>query len=374
MIKNILIITDDKKNISFNSIVALHHLTIISLKDLGEFDSLSTLDYSTAIIDIENVDELLLVCNLLRNTHKWLPLLLIVGNITKSYNSYFKKIQGYGQIKLHTWRELHPDELLNSVQELLYPQYPVTSSKIALVLPVYNEEARFNHVCNFVKKLRNVLDNVYSNINIYFVNDGSSDNTQLLINQLMEDDSSNSQIISYRSFISYCDLSINTRKAGTYIEGMKSITADILIFVDADDSFNINDISLMINILKNGYYDIVIGSKDYTAENRSLIRKFLSFGKRALTKPLLPKGVYDSQTGLKAMTASAANHIVPYLNITSELAIDLELLYVAKKLNFRVLQTPVTCIDREGSHVNIIKDSLTFLKIILKLIKTKYKF
>ena len=91
---------------------------------------------------------------------------------------------------------------------------------------------------------------------------------------------------------------------------------------------------------------------------------------------MLPKGVYDSQTGLKAIKASSAKFILPYLSRSRGLAIDLELMYYAKKLNFRVLQLPVKCIDRDGSHVDVIKDSLSYLKniyLIIKDSKNKWK-
>ena len=90
---------------------------------------------------------------------------------------------------------------------------------------------------------------------------------------------------------------------------------------------------------------------------------------------MLPHGVYDSQTGLKAMKASAAKFIMPYLSNKRGLAIDLELMYYAKKLNYRVLQLPVKCIDREGSHVDIIKDSISYIKNIFSILndsKTKW--
>ena len=44
-------------------------------------------------------------------------------------------------------------------------------------------------------------------------------------------------------------------------------------------------------------------------------------------------------------------------------------MYYAKKLNYRVLQLPVKCIDREGSHVDIIKDSISYIKNIFSIIK-----
>ncbi len=91
----------------------------------------------------------------------------------------------------------------------------------------------------------------------------------------------------------------NTRKAGLFIEGMKNVSSDYYVFVDADNSFRIEDIARLLTIAQEGYYDIVVGTKDLTIEDRGAVRRFMSFGKRNLTRFFLPKGVTDSQTGLK---------------------------------------------------------------------------
>jgi glycosyltransferase involved in cell wall biosynthesis len=193
-----------------------------------------------------------------------------------------------------------------------------------------------------------------------------------LIDKILEYDLKNANCIYDDDTISYNKLEYNTKKAGTYIEAINSIRANIIVFADADDSFEVDDISLMINMLKLGYYDIIVGTKDLTSTNRSIKRKIISFFKRLITKPFLPKGITDSQTGLKAMNWSSAQYILPYLHENMELAIDLEILNIAKKLNFKVLQVPVKCTDREGSHVGVFKDSIKFMKNLTNLIR-KYK-
>lgn len=67
----------------------------------------------------------------------------------------------------------------------------------------------------------------------------------------------------------------------------------------------------MINVVQQGYYDVVIGTKDMTAENRSLLRSVVSFGKRVISRPFLPTGVVDSQTGLKVMSSVAVKRMFP---------------------------------------------------------------
>jgi len=227
-------------------------------------------------------------------------------------------------------------------------------------------------VLNFFEKLEVLCNQSFVNATIYFVNDGSKDRTQELVNQIINQFKEDTTTVSNIAFANTHQLTMNTRKAGTYIDGIKSIRADVLLFVDADDSFRIEDMATMINIIREGYYEIVIGTKDLTAENRPPIRKLMSFVKRQLTRSLLPKGVYDSQTGLKAINGTAAKYIFPHLNMSTGLAIDLEILHIAKKYQFRTLQIPVTCIDQEGSHINIVKDSIAFVKNVF-FIKNRNK-
>jgi hypothetical protein len=47
------------------------------------------------------------------------------------------------------------------------------------------------------------------------------------------------------------------------------------------------------------------------------------------------------------------------------LAVDLEMMFLAKKLRLRVLQLPVDCIDRDGSHVDVRRDSMRFMRSLV---------
>jgi len=364
MKEKILILSDNSRGIAYKSILPFYELIVLTENALA---SEAMKDCVTAIIDMKDLERSIVVSNQIRKDLPSIPLLLINELSNPSDFLYFSKIQGYGQIRTLKYHAAFHNEILEYTQELIHPEYPVTRSDIAIIIPVYNEESRFHNVYDFIQNLKTLLRTSLINASIYFVNDGSKDNTSELIDKLMSDNQETMDYISNKSEISSYTLSYNTRKAGTFIEGIRSIHADIIAFVDADNSFVIDDIALMINIIKVGYYDMVVGTKDMTAENRPLVRRMVSFCKRLLTKPLLPKGIYDSQTGHKMINSIAAQNILPYLHENTGLAIDLEMLYIAKKLNFRVLQLPVTCIDREGSHVSLIKDSISFIKNIIKL-------
>lgn len=330
-----------------------------------EVDGALANEFSVAIILARCESSALHQARTLRAVNPALPILFISDR--REAELSLLRVEGYGPVRVLYAYSDDADQLLRDVQALMHPEYPAENRHIAIVLPVYNEEERFQNVRNFTAKLRDKLAVAYPNMTIFFVNDGSKDATQDLVEKVIADDSQEAQAIHSHSPVAAHKLEYNSRKAGTYIQGIKSIRADIIVFADADDSFEVEDIAAMINILHDGYWDMVIGTKDETAEGRSAMRSAMSFVKRMLTKPLLPAGVIDSQTGLKALSHTAACHILPYLHESTQLAIDLEMVHIARRLNFRVLQIPVKCIDREGSHIDIVRDSLRFLKSIVTI-------
>lgn len=339
----------------------------MSLYDYFLTDSIppDPVSFQTAIIDLSTEKGILESAHALRTVRPEMALLLIIDNFTPAPEELLQRIKGYGMTQLFVWKEKNPVPLLELIQSLCHPEYPEKVRDIAIILPVYNEESRIQNVIDFSLKLQELIENSLLNSRIFFINDGSSDNTSGLIEKIIAAGKDRMDYVSNTAFFSTHSLVINTRKAGTYMDGLESVQADIYLFADADNSFVIDDISRMINIIRDGYYDMVVGTKDQTAENRPVIRRMMSFMKRLLTAHLLPRGVYDSQTGLKAMNSIAARSLFRHLHKKTGLAIDLEMLHLARKYRLRVLQLPVICIDREGSHVDIVKDSIAFLKSII---------
>ncbi|WXR60779.1 glycosyltransferase [Peptostreptococcaceae bacterium AGR-M142] len=362
MIENITIITDEKRNINYSSVLSFY-----KLKVFDENYDINHIKISKLVIVDLDYNKSLNIINQIREEIQGINIIMINDYDINTRKEPLKEINGYGKISIIYWKKGSLNLIAERVQSMIYPEYPSKNTSIVLVVPVYNEEERMEHVYNFAKKVKKIIEESFLNMSIYFVNDGSLDNTQKLIDRFVKEDFNNSKYIHKNPFMKSKQLEENTRKAGTYIEGIRSLHADIYVFADADDSFSIDDIAKMINILEMGYYEIVLGTKDLTAENRDIARKFISFCKRMLTKPFLPKGVMDSQTGLKAFNGNAAKYIFPYLNPKRGLAIDLEMVYLAKKLNFRVLQLPVKCIDREGSSIDILKDSVKYLTDMVKI-------
>ncbi|WXR60784.1 glycosyltransferase [Peptostreptococcaceae bacterium AGR-M142] len=362
MRENIIIIEDSDRNIDYDSALAFYEYKKVK----PDFNMRNLNSYDLVIVDIKDRYFEDIIHNI-RMVYPHINILLILDYKDNTGIDIIENINGYGKILVLNYKVGYQEIITEKVQFIMHPEYPSKSFSIAIIIPIYNEEERINHVYRFIEKLKILIENSFINIKIYFVNDGSDDNTDELINKLMEKNNNDGDYIYKNTLIECKNILKNTKKAGAYIEGIRNINADIYIFSDGDDSFEIDDIAKMINLLEIGYYDIIAGTKDFSAKNRSMIRRILSFFKRFLTKPLLPKGAYDAQTGLKAIRGESARLIFPHLKEEMGLAIDLEMLFIAKKLNLRTMQLPVNCIDRDGSHVDIVKDSIKYLKNIFKI-------
>jgi len=364
--KKLVIVTTQERKIEYDKILGFFSYKIFSFNEvLGEEKG------NAVIIDSMSKKDSIEIANKFRKINDAIPILIFTDYNQLLTTKEISSIKGSGQVRSHTVTKGNENKLIELINALIEPNFASQTFKLSVIVPLYNEGERFEHVLNFAQKLNSFLEESYRNSKIYFINDGSIDDTKELTNKLLKRFNEKSDYISDFGFLELKDLEKNTRKAGTYIEGIKSVEGSIIIIVDGDDSFFIEDIAKIINILQAGYYDVVAATKDKSAENRPFIRKCLSFAKRCITKPLLPKGIYDPQTGLKGLKGDAAKYILPHLSVTRELAIDLEMMYICKKLNFRTTQLPVRCIDRDGSHINIIKDSLKYLVNIVKILQNK---
>ncbi|MEY8739903.1 glycosyltransferase [Paenibacillus tundrae] len=360
----IFILSDKERNIHFKEIVHFYNVILGDTDNSADGNHFETV--RCCIIDYIDPEETVSAANAIRAFHPQLPLLIITDMKSAVHDKHLLRITGVGGIRLLHWNANYPDKLLTDIQSLLHPEYPAQSAHIAFVLSVYNEEERFAYVESFCRKLQEYIRTHVIEGSLYLIDDGSGDRTIELIQTLEKDTTLSINRINrdVSPLLNAKELGRNTRKAGTYLEGMKEIEADYFVFVDADDSFFIEDIARMINIVRLGYYDMITGTKDTSAENRPLVRIGLSFCKRLMIKPFLPEGVIDSQTGLKVLNSIAVKRLFPHLKENLGLAVDLEMMYIAKKLRLRVLQLPVACIDREGSHIHVWKDSIRFLKSI----------
>ncbi|MCT4781322.1 MULTISPECIES: glycosyltransferase [Exiguobacterium] len=375
---HIAIFTDHGRQISYETLIPYYPILFYTQpgKCPASFEQIAITEVQSAeeehdiklyIVDYQMGADELKILNQIRSIRSRAKILLIKDVVRMKGDFPYEAVKGDGVLRTFSYRASYPNELFAEIQHIIHPEYPILKDTIAFILPIFNEEKRFMYVKQFLEALAELISEDYIHASINFFDDASSDQSKALLQDYRSIVMDATDTLFTVGYLEVHQVERNTRKAGLFIEGMKNISSDYYVFVDADNSFKTEDIARLLTIAQNDYYDIVIGTKDLTIEDRGLVRRLLSFAKRNLTRTFLPKGVTDSQTGLKIINRRVVPRILPYLNVESGLAIDLELMYAAKKERLRVFQQPVTCIEREGSHVNLVKDSIAFLKTMVAL-------
>ena len=110
---------------------------------------------------------------------------------------------------------------------------------ISIVVPVYNSEKYLDDCIN------SLLNQTYDNIEILFINDGSSDNSLNILNKFK----SNGRIKI-----------INQKNSGAFIArkvGILNAKGKYIMFVDSDDYISNNTVEVLVNYIKEYNPDIV---------------------------------------------------------------------------------------------------------------------
>lgn len=79
----------------------------------------------------------------------------------------------------------------------------------------------------------------------------------------------------------------------------------------------------------------------------------------------------DTQCGFKFMTGELADDVVPRMRV-DRFGFDFELIVLAKKLDYRLIQVPVEWINKDGTTVGLLGPN-GFLQVIIDLFKVRVR-
>lgn len=224
---------------------------------------------------------------------------------------------------------------------------------LSVVIPAYNEEDNIKKgapqaVLTYLKKQKYSWE-------LIFVDDGSKDNTAQALAQF-EKKGTNIHLIK----------NPHQGKAGTVITGMLGSHGEIVLFTDMDQATPINQIEKFFPFFEEGY-DVVIGSR-HGRKGAPLIRKLMAFGFAFLRNIILGLPFSDTQCGFKAFKNEVVQEVFTNLKIHGKrqeisgaavtAGFDIEVLYLVKKLGFKIAEVPVVWEYKGTGRVNPIKDSI----------------
>lgn len=158
-------------------------------------------------------------------------------------------------------------------------------------------------------------------------------------------------------------------KEGAVTKGMLQASGEIRLFTDMDQATPIEEIEKFLPQIKKEF-DIVIGSRSSSRKGSPLFRIIMSRGMIVLRKMLVGLNkIQDTQCGFKMFTAESAKTLFNKINdlhhgfkqisgsnVTA--GFDVELLYLANKMGFKIKEMPVEWMYVETRRVSPIADSI----------------
>ena len=191
--------------------------------------------------------------------------------------------------------------------------------KVSVIIPVYNAE-KF-----LLKNLGSVLKQTYPDIEVIIINDGSTDDTLKII-QSIEDD---------RLIL------VNQENGGVSAarnEGIRHITGDYVVFVDADDCLEATYIEVLVKAIITYKCDMVCCGYTYTDTQGKIVAAFpgksdtLKLGvqgfisREELMAGMLCHGLLSSSLWNKMFRSD----IIKNLSFDTDISIGEDLLFLAQ--------------------------------------------
>jgi glycosyltransferase involved in cell wall biosynthesis len=212
-----------------------------------------------------------------------------------------------------------------------------------IVVPVFNEEQRLGATLRALTEHTATLPLV---VRITVVDNGSVDRTAEVVDELAAGRPANTSVR-----LIGC---ARQGKGAAVRRGILAGTARWRGFCDADLSTPPGALTDVLAQLGKDQ-PVVIGSRRVTGAGyvlpQPLVRRVGSRTFRAMTRPLVGN-VADTQCGFKFFTAEAAEQV--FRRVTANgFAFDVEVLAVAKRLGYPVVEVPVRWTDAAGSSFKV---------------------
>ncbi len=230
---------------------------------------------------------------------------------------------------------------------------------LSLVIPVYNEAERIEGTLTSV--IAYLRQQPYT-AEVLVVDDGSEDETAEIVSR-------------YYPEVELVQLSQNRGKGAAVREGMLRARGRFRVFTDADLSTPIEELEPMLFHLEQDA-DVCIGSRELDPTQlvrpQPRYRRWMGRLFRRLVQwlvfsdlPLL-RAIEDTQCGFKGFRAEVAEALFRQARLDG-FGFDVELLYLAARAGYRIVQIPIRWRNDPRSRVHLLRDPFRMLIEIARI-------
>jgi|TARA_Y100000294_G_C8534023_1_gene328244 glycosyltransferase involved in cell wall biosynthesis len=221
--------------------------------------------------------------------------------------------------------------------------------KISVIIPVYNEE---KFVLSTLKKVN--LQKKNFEIEIIVVDDNSTDQTNSLLennNNLYDKMLKNDR---------------NLGKGGSFKRGLSIASGDLILIQDADDEYDPNEYSKLIEPFQKYNADVVLGSRFKGSGAKRIIYYSHQLANKILTlfcNVILNNNFSDIETGYKVFK----KELIDKINLEqNDFGIEIELIMKMSRLKSKIYEVGIDYNGRsyeEGKKIRL-KDGIKALYLI----------
>lgn len=225
---------------------------------------------------------------------------------------------------------------------------------LSIIVPAYNEASRLPQTLPQIADF--VLEQPYQ-AEVLIINNNSSDNTREIACEFAHE----------FPFVKVLDEPVQGKGAAVRT-GMLAATGDYLFMADADLSMPIAEVNKFLPPVLSDY-DVAIGSREAPGavrynepEYRHIMGRIFNLIVRLLAVP----GFQDTQAGFKCFRRQVAVDVLANQTINGW-AFDVELLYIAVRRGYDIIEVPIHWHYRQNSRVNPLRDAIDMFRQVLRI-------
>ncbi len=239
----------------------------------------------------------------------------------------------------------------------------MTDLQLSIIVPAYNEEDR---VLPTLARMVTYMNGRAEEYEIIVVDDGSRDRTR----QVVTDFAAQHPTVRLEKYDDASGKPMNKGKGFAVRRGVLAARGAHVLFSDADLSTPIEEVEKLLPAIESGKYGVAIASRAMRESNLAIhqpwYREMMGRTFNAFVQRIAVPGIKDTQCGFKLFSGEAAQRIFSKARIDG-FGFDTEVLFLARKYGYRVLEVAVTWRHQEDSRVSPFVAPLQMLRELVQV-------